>query len=189
MKQGEQTKRKIVRLCNDLFYQNGYHQTAFSDIVNATNMSKGNLTYHFKSKQAILIAVFELRKTQIENTLALWDSEYSDASSRLNRFIKSLITGRKKIIKYGCPNGSISYELGKSTNGSDQLSKAIFDIIQIWLRSQFSALGYSKKQSKNKALELYTRAQGISMIAHAYRDESLFEDQINLLTKLIHPPG
>lgn len=184
MKQGEQTRKKIVKSSNDLFYQHGYHHTAFSDIVKATGLSKGNITYHFKSKEDILTAVFELRKKRIQKVLTAWDRDYTDATVRLNNFINSLIIGKKKLIKFGCPNGSMAYELGKSTSATGELSKPVFELIRQWLTAQFVALGFSTEQSQNNAIELYTRAQGISVLAQAYRDESFFEHQINQLRNL-----
>lgn len=65
MKQGEQTQLKIIKSASKLFYRRGFHQTAFSDIVDDTGLSKGNITYHFKSKEAILKGVFDRR---LENT-------------------------------------------------------------------------------------------------------------------------
>lgn len=189
MKQGELTRNKIIASCNELFYQYGFYRTAFSDIVKATGLSKGNITYHFKTKDDILVAVFELRKKTIKKMLTSWQHEFSNAEARLNHFISSLILGKQKLIKFGCPNGSMAYELGKFESKISELSKSVFEIIQQWLSLQFQSLGYAVAQSNNKAIELYTRAQGLSVLAQAYRDDSFFEDQIEQLRKLInkHP--
>ncbi len=181
MKQGELTRNKIIKSSNKLFYQQGFHQTAFSDIVKVTGLSKGNITYHFKSKEDILKAVFDQRVGQIESSLASWDEKFPDAEARLHRFVDSLLEGKSDLARYGCRNGTLAGELGKSNPLSRKLSQQVFDLILHWLGSQFQALGYSSEQSNDRAIEFYTRAQGICVLSHAYNDEKLFEHEINKL--------
>ncbi len=185
MKQGEQTRDRILKSANKLFYRRGFHQTAFSDIVSETGLSKGNITYHFKSKDTILAAVFEQRIAQTKATLAAWDRQYPDAASRLNCFIDSLLEGKSTLTRYGCPNATLAGELGKQDEVNRELSQRIFDTIWNWLTTQFVHLGLSAEKAKDSALELFTSAQGLCVLAHVYNDESLFTRESTRLKKLI----
>ena len=188
MKQGEQTQHKILKSASKLFYQQGFHQTAFSDIVQDTGLSKGNITYHFKSKEDILNGVFEQRIKSTQNSLAGLETKYPDAASRIKAYIDSLLKGKAELTRYGCRNGSLAYELGKSNNKTRELSQHIFDLVRHWLTDQFLALGFSTEQAGNRAMELLTRGQGICVISQAYSDEKLFEHEVNQLKKLISSP-
>jgi len=185
MKQGEQTRNNIVKSANKLFYQQGFHKTAFSDIVKAVGLSKGNITYHFKSKKDILTAVFERRMEKTRNTLASWDKKYPDTTERLYCFIDSLLEGKSDLTRYGCPNGTLASELGKSNALTRELSQHLFDLIRHWLCNQFLSLGYSSEQAADLAMELFTRGQGVCVLSQVYSDEKLFEHEINQLKKLI----
>jgi len=185
MKQGEQTKLSIIKAANKLFYQQGFHKTAFSDIVKEVGLSKGNITYHFKSKDDILTAVIEHRVEKTKQILTTWDQDYANADTRLLCFIDSLIDGKSALTRYGCPNGTLASELGKSNELTRQLSHRVFDLIRQWLSTQFLALGYSSEQANDRALDLFTRGQGICVLAQVYNDEDIFELQVNHLKALV----
>lgn len=57
--QSEQTKRKIADAARALFIQKGYKATSIEDIVAATGSSKGNIYYHFKSKEGLFLHLLE----------------------------------------------------------------------------------------------------------------------------------
>ncbi|MEC0178096.1 TetR family transcriptional regulator [Paenibacillus rhizosphaerae] len=57
--QSEQTKRKIADAARALFVQKGYKATSIEDIVAATGSSKGNIYYHFKSKEGLFLHLLE----------------------------------------------------------------------------------------------------------------------------------
>ncbi len=185
MKQGEQTRHKILQASSKLFYQKGFHQTAFSDIVQETGLSKGNITYHFRAKEDILIGVIEQRIDSTKSYLAGLDNKYQDASARIEGFVDSLLKGKSELTRYGCRNGSLAYELGKSEDQTRELSQQIFDLIRLWLTTQFLALGLSDDQAKNNALELLIRGQGICVLSQVYNDETLFVNEVIKLKELI----
>lgn len=57
--QSEDTKRKIADAAKGLFVQKGYKATSIEDIVGATGSSKGNIYYHFKSKEGLFLYLID----------------------------------------------------------------------------------------------------------------------------------
>lgn len=57
--QSEQTKRKLADASKALFVQKGYKATSIEDIVAATGSSKGNIYYHFKSKEGLFLYLID----------------------------------------------------------------------------------------------------------------------------------
>ncbi|WP_017813623.1 TetR/AcrR family transcriptional regulator [Paenibacillus shenyangensis] len=53
--QSELTRKKISEAARGLFVQKGYKATSIEDIVAATGSSKGNIYYHFKSKEGLFL--------------------------------------------------------------------------------------------------------------------------------------
>lgn len=50
---GEQTKRKIFKESKKLFYKNGFTETTYDDISNASKVNRALIPYHFNNKQAL----------------------------------------------------------------------------------------------------------------------------------------
>lgn len=56
---GFQTRRNIVQQSLQLFSVKGYYNTSINDILEATNLTKGGLYGHFRSKEDIWYAVYD----------------------------------------------------------------------------------------------------------------------------------
>jgi AcrR family transcriptional regulator len=65
--QSEQTKKKVAEAARSLFAQKGYAATSIEDIVSVTGSSKGNIYYHFQSKEGLFLYLLEE-----------WDREWKD---------------------------------------------------------------------------------------------------------------
>ncbi|RXZ82184.1 TetR/AcrR family transcriptional regulator [Paenibacillaceae bacterium] len=57
--QSEQTKKKIADAARALFALKGYTATSIEDIVGAVGSSKGNIYYHFKSKEGLFLYLLD----------------------------------------------------------------------------------------------------------------------------------
>lgn len=55
----EKTKQKIVTTSRDLFAKKGYSETSIRDILEAAEISKGNLYHHFKGKEFLFLHIME----------------------------------------------------------------------------------------------------------------------------------
>lgn len=62
--EGEQTKKNIADKAKTLFSTKGYTVTSIQDICNAARCSKGNLYYHFKSKEDLFLYLEEQTFTE-----------------------------------------------------------------------------------------------------------------------------
>lgn len=71
--EGEQTKKHIVDKAKILFSRKGYAATSIEDICAATGCSKGNLYYHFKSKEDLFLY-------QVEQTFKEWWEQWEKIS-------------------------------------------------------------------------------------------------------------
>ena len=56
---GTRTRRNIIEKSMQLFSVKGYYNTSVSDILAATDLTKGGLYGHFASKEEIWYAVYE----------------------------------------------------------------------------------------------------------------------------------
>ena len=64
-KKGAKTRAMIVEKSLQLFSIKGYYNTSINDLLNATNLSKGGLYAHFRSKESIWDATYD-------KAIAIW---------------------------------------------------------------------------------------------------------------------
>ena len=175
---GDRTTRDdIVAAADDLFYQQGFDHTSFSDIAEAVRISRGNFYYHFKTKDEILDAVIAARLAETKAMLADWEREEATPVGRIRRFIHILIANRADIKRYGCPVGTLSSELAKLNHAARGDANKLFTLFRTWLRRQFTQLGHAA-DADALALHLLARSQGVATLANAYGDEKFIKREV-----------
>ncbi|MGQ4516978.1 TetR family transcriptional regulator [Streptomyces sp. DW26H14] len=98
------TRQRIQDVALDLFVEQGYEKTSLREIAERLDVTKAALYYHFKTKEDILVSLFEDRAQPLDDLIA-WGSaqpntleskkeflrryaEQLKASSRLFRFVQ-----------------------------------------------------------------------------------------------------
>lgn len=185
MKQGDRTQLRILEAADQLFYRRGYHHTSISDIVIETGLSKGNITYHFKSKQDILNGIIQRRLAQYKEMLNSWEEETSSPQKRLIRFCEMLINEQTNLENFGCPIGTLTSEFAKNDHDLYQQALPQFEIFKAWLSEQYQQMGFKQKTANQKAMHLLAKAEGIAMLTHIFRDRTFLEREVKQLKEQI----
>lgn len=171
------TRDHIVEAADQLFYRQGYEHTSFSDIADDVQISRGNFYYHFKTKDEILAAVIDLRLANTRKMLDQWEIEGETPEDRIRSFIHILIMNRAKIIRYGCPVGTLCGELAKLNHASQAEANKLFTLFRTWLRRQFTLLG-RKADADELAMHLLARSQGVATLANAFHNEKFIKQEV-----------
>ena len=174
------TRDQIVEAADQLFYQRGYDCTSFSDISDAVNISRGNVTFHFAAKDDILKAVIDLRLERTGRMLEQWEAEGENCEDRIKSFINILIMNQAKILLHGCPVGTLCIELAKLDHDAVPHANKLFRLFRDWLGRQFSLLG-CKSEADALAMHLLAWSQGIATLAQAFQDEQFLREEVRKL--------
>lgn len=180
------TKEQIIETADRLFYQHGYEATSFTDIAAEVGISRGNFYYHFKTKDEILDAVIQRRITNTGLMLDNWEAQADTPADRILSFVNILIMNRSNIKHYGCPVGTLCSELAKLNHTAQQQANQLFTLFRLWLRKQFTLLGYRKDADK-LAMHVLARSQGIATLANAFHDEKFIHQEVKLLQDWLQP--
>lgn len=178
---GELSRQRIVAAADQLFYQQGYANTSFSDIANSVDISRGNFYYHFKTKDEILSAVIDKRLLDIQDMLNDWELANNDPKKNILCYIEMLISNQGNIKNHGCPVGVMCNELIKTDHLMQSEAIKMQTLFLDWLIHQFKQLGYSKKIAQQHAMHLLSREQGIASITHSFEDTTFLTREIELL--------
>ena len=173
----------ILEKANRLIYTKGYNSTSLADVATAAGITKGNLHYHYRSKDELLNAVIAQRKKNIIDQLAQWQHQLPDAKDKLRRFTQMLLNEKSELIRYGCPMGSLNQELGKNQAQLKSLAVEMFDLFQVWLENAFKQLAL--KNAKSLSLHLLSMAQGAVIMSYVYENPQLLEDEVNNINRWI----
>ena len=177
---GEEIRQRIVAAADALFYQQGYEKTSFSDIADAVGISRGNFYYHFKSKDEILDAVIDSRVSGIEAMLSEWDKTITDPKQRIHHYIDIMSQNQDNIALHGCPIGSLCTELAKISHAMLNDANKMFTVFREWLIIQLTLLGV-KKNTKQVAMHLLARGQGIATVTNAFEDKVFLQQEVKRL--------
>ncbi|MHC5705764.1 TetR/AcrR family transcriptional regulator [Streptomyces tirandamycinicus] len=172
------TREQIVAAADRLFYHRGYEHTSFADIAGAVGLSRGNFYYHFKSKDAILDAVIEVRLADTRRTLEQWEAEAPTPAGRIMRYVEIVLTNRADIQHYGCPVGTLTTELAKLEHAMHGQAGRLFALFRGWLREQFVQLGQAERADE-LAMHVLAFSQGVAVMANALRDEAFIRREVD----------
>jgi len=174
------TRDHIIKAADQLFYQQGFEHTSFADIAGVVQISRGNFYYHFKSKDEILDAVINVRLADRQVMLKQWEVDGETPLDRIYSFINILIMNQEKIIKFGCPIGTLSTELSKLNHASQNDANKLFTLFRTWLCRQFTLLG-READADDLAMHLLARSQGVATLATAFRDGEFIKKEVQLM--------
>lgn len=181
---GAVARQKIIETADLLFYQQGYHATSFTDIAESAGIPRGNFYYYFKSKEEILDHVIEERIRRFNALLAQWSKSLATPKQRFDALFQMLDNEADHVAKYGCPMGTLSAEMAKTSPHLKKLNSKHFVVLKDWLVEQFTDMGLPD-DADYLALSMLSRLQGISMIASVFGDACFFRAELKQLNSWI----
>ncbi|VAX00993.1 hypothetical protein MNBD_GAMMA22-994 [hydrothermal vent metagenome] len=168
----EQQRNQMIIAIDILLYQKGFNNMSFSDIAEATGLSKGNLYYYFKTKEDLLQVIIEHRVNAMKLMLNDWQLKFKTPLERLQRYAQIPVNESTNVIHYGCPMGSLNTELAKSQPELQKISKQQFDVFKQWLKKQMRLM-LPNENSEHLAMRLLVRTQGIAIMSQTFNDKNL----------------
>ncbi|MCK4737771.1 MAG: TetR/AcrR family transcriptional regulator [Sulfurimonas sp.] len=192
----KKTEKILIDITFDLLYKKGYCATSLTDILEIANMTKGAMYYHFKSKQALVLATV---KDYLEHTLnEQWVTPLKESDEPIKTLIEqieayhSMFADRKHFldIKHGSPLSNFVLDM---SDKDEELFTYLKSAYEIWQLSVEDALTKAKSQkqtktdfdSKNQALFIISSIEGSIGSAKAYNDLSNLKNSFDILSNYI----
>jgi AcrR family transcriptional regulator len=89
--QSEDTKKRVADAAKGLFVQKGYKATSIEDIVGATGSSKGNIYYHFKSKEGLFLYLVDEWDQEWEQQWKKKESLYKTTADKMYGIAEQMV--------------------------------------------------------------------------------------------------
>ncbi len=188
MKKGTETKEKIVQKALELFHEKGYNHTSMNDIVDLTGVKKGNLYFHYNSKEELAV---EVLKEALRDYDSFISSRMSGATplARLISMIDAIAAYHvEKGNGRGCIFGNMALE---SRERDSTLSKFVQSVFEKW-ESNISALLKSGINSgeimesgstERNARVIISQLEGAVMLSRVYSEYGPLRESADVIIK------
>lgn len=187
---GQITRQRILDTAMDLLNTKGYHATTMNDIITATGVQKGNLYYHFKGKEALVIDLVRSAGKAYGEYL----SDKAGTGSPLKR-LEGILGAvldfhRDRGLKGGCLFGNLAMETADTVPAVAESVKEVFDSGIDWIAKLISCareLGeigsdsYLRTDSRKMALKIVSEIEGAILFARLGRDIKILENAVESL--------
>jgi AcrR family transcriptional regulator len=131
---GSETRTEILRIALDLFTRQGYEGTSIRDIAEALGVTKSSLYYHFANKEAIVRALLDERRDEIDELLRWIGAQVGDGPIPADllqraalRWIDSTGTERIQGMRFAHANGPVMQRLAATGDDRQVWFDAVVD--------------------------------------------------------------
>ncbi len=126
MKKGIETKEKIIHKALGLFHKRGYNLTSMNDVVEITGVKKGNLYFHYNSKEELAVEVLKEALRGYDSFIA---ARLSGATplTRLISMIEAIVAFHiEEANGKGCIFGNMALEIKDNDSALPEFVQSVF---------------------------------------------------------------
>ena len=189
-RKGEKTRERILKQTRQVLITRGFYNTSISDIIAATGVKKGNLYYHFGSKEELGMAVLQDAK---EEFFGILDKALAGSSplQRITSFLDAMLNEqRKNNFVGGCLFGNTALEMSDT---NPEFAEVIHELFRRWSAILEGHLDEAVSRgeldtpltSRQLAGLIISAIEGGIMMARAGKDEKDLLNCIESLKKLL----
>jgi AcrR family transcriptional regulator len=178
-----ETRERLLEAAMELFTLLGYERTGLAQIARRASANPGSLYYFFPTKEDLLAATLERRKSllQPEVLAPIWE-RVSDPIER----VFGLLAGYRQMLiatqfDHGCPIGNLVIEVG---NTHPNIRRLLAENFENWLDAVKRCFDEARERlpagTDTRALAVFvlTTMEGAVMLARTYRDFEAYDAAI-----------
>ncbi len=180
---------RLLVAASRLIHQRGFARTRLADVATEAGIALGSVYFYFRSKDEIAVAIVDRRLERLERTLAAAAARL-DPVSRLDAVIAIWADDREIDATYGCPIGSLCYELSRRRGAVGTKAGEPLRVLLRWCEQRFDEMGMAG-ESPGLAAHLVMALQGASLVGHAFGDPAMIAaetDRLKAWIRVLAPP-
>lgn len=190
MTKGEETRSRILGSATVLINRKGLKRTSIQDIIDETGVKKGNLYFHFQSKDALGVSLLRVAKEEFFDYLSK-QVKRSDPAGKLDDTFNAVLRyhRRRKFIG-GCIFANTALEMSDTDKVYTTIIQEVFDewfeSLASYLREGIGAGVLSDEIEPNSmARHIIASLEGSIMLARLYKRDEPIVDCIKYLKKIV----
>jgi AcrR family transcriptional regulator len=160
----EGLRARVLDAAAGLFQSRGYHATGMRDVMQASGISSGALHHHFRSKEALGLAVITERVAPVVRESWIDPVRSAESLSKgVRRVFADIVEGiEQRGSVAGCPLNNLAMELSYS---NPRFRKSLQAIFQEWQSALAARIGATKQGAR---LDRTKRAAAAAFIIATY---------------------
>jgi len=182
----EETRKAIIKATAGIFNKKGYVGTYVSDLLKATNLTKGGIYGNFENKEDIAHAAFDYN---VANIRAARKTKVDAATTWQAKLLVHIdIFSSRSEIKFpegGCPLGNTALE---ADDTDEVLRKKVAGAFKEWendlieIMQQGIAAGEFKKDTNVESIarQLITISEGAIMLGQVHRSHDYLDGMLEV---------
>lgn len=181
---------RLLVAASRLIHQRGFARTRLADVATEAGVALGSVYFYFRSKDDIAVAIVDRRLERLERALATAAGK-PDPVSRLDAVIAIWADDREIDATYGCPIGSLCYELSRRRGALGAKAGEPLRVLLRWCEQRFDEMGMAG-ESPGLAAHLVMALQGASLVGHAFGDPPMIAaetDRLKAWIRALAPPS
>lgn len=190
LSKGEKTRDHILKETRKILVAQGFHNTSISAVIEATGVKKGNLYYHFASKEALGLAVLEDAKEEFFSFLAQALAGRDPVEKIINSCRAIFTEQEKNNFVGGCLFGNTALEM---TDSNEKFSGVIQEVFRHWTgllaehldEARASGLLPSATRPPLLAKTVVATLEGAIMMARVSKDKNDVNDFLAAINGLL----
>ncbi len=190
MTKGEETRSRVMRAATALVNRNGLRNTSIQDIIEETGVKKGNLYFHFPSKDDLGISLVRKAWVQYSDYMAR-NIKSGDPLGKIEDILNAVLKyHRRSRFIGGCIFGNTALEMSDADKRYALLIQEIFGqwvkILAGYIREAVKAGALSDKiKPDSLARHMVAAMEGSIMMARLYKREEPIVECIMYLKSLM----
>jgi len=187
---GEKTRDHILKTTRKILVAQGFHNTSISAVIEATGVKKGNLYYHFASKEDLGLAVLEDAKDEFFSFLAKALAGRDPIEKIINSCEAIFAEQKKNNFVGGCLFGNTALEM---TDSNEKFSEVIQEVFSHWTgllaeyldEARTASLLPPATQPQLLAKTVVATLEGAIMMSRVSKDKKDLDDFLTAITGLL----
>lgn len=157
MTKGMQTKQAVIERIIEHIHLYGFSNTSLQDIIALSGVKKGNLYFHFKNKEALILEALQSAFNNHQQYIEKHTSQYSDPIKKIFAMLDAVFAyHEQRTFLGGCIFGNTALEMADKNPAFKQFIADVFHQWTQWIAAQ---LDTAKEQG---LLASHTPAQELS---------------------------
>jgi TetR/AcrR family transcriptional regulator, transcriptional repressor for nem operon len=190
---GERTQARVLKTVRQLVRERGFCNTSIDDIIRATGVKKGNLYFHFASKEDLGLAVLEDARKDFVRFLSD-NLQGNGPLEKLSAFFDAVLDRhRQRRFVGGCLFGNTALEMSDS---NQRFADVIKEVFGTWVGTLAPILRQAQEAGDLQdnlppellAKQIVATIEGGIMMARLSKDGNDLRDCLNSLRLLLGVP-
>lgn len=143
---GFSTRQAIIQQIIEHVHLHGFSETSMNDIIGITGVKKGNLYFHFKSKEELILEALKEAHRKYQEYLSFHAEKAAQPLLKIEAMLDAVCAYHKKRkFKGGCIFGNTALEMADKNSAYRKFIRDVFEQWSNWIAAQI-------KEAKTKGL-------------------------------------